>query len=341
MKNNTSTPKKGNIKRAAGVIPGVLQGSKGGYVAAYDTARRGVSIMNRLNDVSRKDLIADNSTSLIIGVVVPTLTEPFFSEAFTAIEAAARDNNYSIMIGQSLEFEDRENSILEKMIKQGVAGIIISVSKFTTSFPFLSRLKKANIPVVFFDRIPSSKTIHYVASNLDPGMSEGIDLLIGKGHRSIALINGPDSLTATKERLEIYERVLRKNNLQLNTEYIVNTDLTPEGNFMAMERLLNLASPPSAIVVFNDYVLLDCRKAIISRSRKGSEFCFLSFSNSPMLSHSNAKPFASIEQYPSMQGKTAVTLLLNLLGGGFNSSLSSYSYQQVSVGSSVVVYDPA
>jgi DNA-binding LacI/PurR family transcriptional regulator len=339
MKNNTSTPKKGNIKRAAGVIPGVLQGSKEGYVAVYETARRGVTIMNRLNDVSQKGLIADNPASLIIGVVVPTLTEPFFSEAFTAIEATARDNNYSIMIGQSLEFTDRENSILEKMIKQGVAGIIISVSKFTTSFPFLSRLKKANIPVVFFDRIPSSKAIHFVASNLDPGMSEGIDLLIGKGHRSIALINGPDSLTATRERLEIYKRVLQKNHLELNTEYIVNTDLTPEGNFMAMEGLLSLASLPSAIVVFNDYVLLDCRKAILSRGRKSSEFCFLSFSNSPILSYSNAKPFASIEQYPSMQGKTAVRLLLNLLEGGF-SWLAPLNYQQVSVSSSVVIYDP-
>jgi DNA-binding LacI/PurR family transcriptional regulator len=341
MKNNTSTPIKGTVKRATGVIPGALGGSNGAYVAAYETARRGVTVMNRLNAVSQKNVIDGNPASLIIGVIVPTLTEPFFSEAFTAIETAARDNNYSIMIGQSLEFVDREKSILEKMIKQGVAGIIISVSKFTTSFSFLSRLKEANIPVVFFDRIPSNKTIHYVASNLDPGMSEGIDLLIGKGHRSIALINGPDSLTATRERLEIYERVLQKNHLQLNTEHIVNTDLTPEGNFKAMETLLNLASPPSAIVVFNDYVLLDCRKAIIGRGRKGSEFCFLSFSNSPMLNHSNAKPFASIEQYPSMQGKTAVTLLLNLLGGGFNSSLSSYSYQQVSVGSSVVVYDPA
>ena len=336
MKNNTSTPKKGNVKQAAGVISGVFGVGKG----AYEAARQGIVLTDQAKDITHDELVAGKPESLIIGVVVPTLTESFFSEAFTAIESAARDNNYSIMIGQSLEFADRENSILEKMIRQGVAGIIISISKFTTSFPFLSKLKEANIPVVFFDRIPSGKAIHFVTANLDPGMSEGIDLLISKGHRSIALINGPDSLTATKERLEIYKRVLQKNHLQLNDDYILTTDLTPEGNFKAMEKLLNLAGPPTAIVVFNDYVLLDCRKAIISRGKKGNDFSFLSFSNSPIWSYSNARPFASVEQYPAMQGKTAVTLLLNLLKDRFNKSLTPINYQQVSVSSRVVIYDP-
>ena len=84
----------------------------------------------------------------------------------------------------------------------------------------------------------------------------------------------------------------------------------------AMEKLLNLKRPPTAIVTINNYVALDA----ISYARKlklkiNKAISFVSYANLPITSYLEFPPLASVEQYPYEQSKKATEILLELLNG--------------------------
>src|SRR5690606_13590276 len=95
-----------------------------------------------------------------IGVVLPKISEAFFSTAISAIENKANQENYTVIIGQSLDDEGRELRILETLKKHRVDGVILSGSKNTSNFDFIESYRKANIPIVFFDCVPDRTDVH-------------------------------------------------------------------------------------------------------------------------------------------------------------------------------------
>src|SRR5690606_25230952 len=85
-----------------------------------------------------------------IGVLLPSLSESFFSTAISAIENLAHTRNYTVILGQSQDDPERELKILQTMKDHRVDGVLISLGKNTKDFTFLETFKTANIPLVFF-----------------------------------------------------------------------------------------------------------------------------------------------------------------------------------------------
>jgi LacI family transcriptional regulator len=249
-----------------------------------------------------------------LGVILPHLSESFFSSAISGIEDFAHTRNYNVLIGQSHDNEEREKNILDTMKNHRVDGMLISVSKNTTDYSHFDMLKDFNIPVVFFDRVPKMKDIHYVVCKMENGMIEAINFLVKRGHRNIGLINGPPTIMASGERLEGYMEALKKNRIKIDPRYIFSTDLTATGTRQAMEALLALKRRPTAVITFNDYVALDAIQfAKLKKIRINHDLSFVSFANLPICHYMEDPPLASVEQFPYLQGEKAAEILLNLL----------------------------
>ena len=248
-----------------------------------------------------------------IGVILPELSEAFFSSALSAIEDIAYRRNYAIFLAQSHDDEQREKQLVEKMKNYRVDGLIISVAKNTSDFSHFNLLKKHQIPVVFFDRIPPLKDIHYVACNIETGSTEAVNYLLKRGHRTIGLINGPSTLIASGQRKEGYIKSLQKNRLKFDPTLIVNCDLSEESTKLAVETLLNHKRKPTAIVTFNDYISAFAIKATKDFGPKNQIIEFVSYANSPMLNIMESPPIASVEQFPMVQGQKAIDTLLDII----------------------------
>ncbi len=250
-----------------------------------------------------------------IGVVLPSLSEPFFSAAISEIENVASDQKYTVIMGQSLDDPDRELRILQTLKAHRVDGILMSIGKNTRDYAFVELLEGAGIPIVFFDCVPDLENIHKVQCDLETGMLEAIDMFVSCGHHAISLINGPERLPASIERKRAYTKGLKKKGIPFHEEYVVHTDLTPEGNEGAILQLLALPNRPSAVVSFNDYVALDVMKTV---RQKGvilnQDIHFISYANYPLWKYMENPPLASIEQFPGKQGRKAAELLFELIG---------------------------
>lgn len=249
-----------------------------------------------------------------IGVILPKLSEPFFSEAISAIENVAEDKKYTVILGQSLDDENRELNILQTFKKHRVDGILISLSKNTSDTDFEEILSKTEIPIVFFDCVPDLPNVHKVYSDLSSGMIEAIDAFVERGHSKIALINGPETLFASKERADSFHKALKLQDINPQDGYVVNSDLTESGNEEAMEKLCSLANRPSAVISFNDFVTLDLIRYAKQRGIiLNQDMFFISYANYPLWKYMDNPPMGSIEQYPENQAQKAAEILFDCI----------------------------
>lgn len=280
-----------------------------------------------------------NKTSMI-GVILPNLNQDFFAAMVSAIEDVAYGKNYTLLLGQSRDEENREKRLIESMKSHRVDGVLVSIAKNTADYTHFDLLKKANIPVVFFDRIPRMPDIHYIASELESGMEAAIRFLVKKKHRNIGMINGPDSLPASKERLEGYMHALQKLRIKIDLGSVVSSNLSREGNQQAMQQILDMKRRPTAVITFNDYVAMDAIKYAKKAGIKINEdICFVSFANEPICHYMDNPPMASVEQFPYKQGEKATEILLQLLRGD-NKTDGGTAFHKILLPPQLVIHEP-
>ena len=275
-----------------------------------------------------------------IGVVLPNLKEEFFSEAINGIETIATQYKYSVLISQSRDDTEREKQILATMRNNRVDGIIASLGANTTSYEHFTALKKYGIPVVFFDRVPSLPEFNKVYANMNSGTREAIEFLIGKGHRRIGVLNGPEKMRSSQERTETYKQVLIKKRLKIDLGLVISTDLTREGTNQAMQQLLSQRPRPTAILVINDYIALDAMQYARGQKLKiGKDICFVSYANLPITSYLEHPPMASVEQYPYQQGAKAAEILIELINKPANEKPAApETFQNVVINGQLVIH---
>lgn len=273
--------------------------------------------------------------SFVIGVVLPELSESFFSAAISGIEDVAYKRNYTVLLAQSHDNAEKEKLLVAKMKHQRVDGLLVSVSKTTSTYEHFEIFRKLNIPVVFFDRIPPIKNIHYVSSNLETGTFDAVNFLLKKGHRAIGMINGPRTLVASHERKEGYIRAMTANRLKFDPSLLLGCDLSEEGTIEVMNILLNHKRKPTAIVTFNDYVALFAMRH--AKSLGLQDIDFVSYANLPIINYMDRPPIASVEQFPYKQGKKAADILIDLINRPHNESGPEQAYFNVVVAAELVL----
>lgn len=316
--------------------------------ALHDHPNIGLRTKTRVQQLAKELNYEPNQTAIFfqqrktftIGVILPELSEAFFSTSINGIEDTAEKNKYTVLLGQSHDSEEREKKILETMKNHRVDGVIISISKNTANYEHFESLKKFGIPVVFFDRIPKMNDIHYVACNMISGTIQAVLYLIKKGHRVIGMINGPEKLFATQERKDGYMQSMTKSRLKFDPSLVVNSDLTLEGTQLAMEELLSSKRKPTAIITFNDYVALDAIQYAQKRKRKiNKDICFVSFANLPVSTYSAFPPLASVEQHPYIQGQKATEILMELMNKSKEETPQNEAFYKIIIESQLILHD--
>ena len=316
--------------------------------ALHDHASIGITTKMRVKQLAKELNYEPNQTAIFfqkgrsytIGVILPELSEAFFSAAISGIEDTANKRNYTVLLAQSHDSEENEKKLVAKMRNQRVDGLLISITKNTSSYEHFETLRKSNIPVVFFDRIPAIKNKHSVACNMETGTFEAVNFLLKKGHRTIGMINGPSTLFAAKERKDGYIQALFKNRLKFDPTLVVNCDLTEQGTIKAMDELLAQKRKPTAIVTFNDYVALFAIRYARSLNIKINEdLTFVSYANTPLTNYMDYVPIASVEQFPYLQGQKATDILIDLLNKPNRENDAEQAYYNIIVESQLVISD--
>jgi LacI family transcriptional regulator len=204
--------------------------------------------------------------SSVIGLVVPDLEHPFFSEIAKAIARRIRTRDYGLIIASSEDNPALERSELDRMLARQVDAVILASVQTSSGSPVFARLGAAGVPYVLIDRDFPDLGANYVGVDDREVGRVATEHLITCGCRLIAHLRGPDVSTAVG-RLQGYEDALQRHGIAVPAEYVVKLKggdaRSEEQGFQAMNRLLSMKRRPDAVFCYNDEAAIGALRAIL------------------------------------------------------------------------------
>lgn len=203
-------------------------------------------------------------TTRTIGIVVPDVSFSHYAHIVKRIEAEARNNGYMCIITDSDDKPETESYCLELLENMHVEGIIICPTQNTTDFSQLLRLKKANMPIVFFDRAPDIDISSVIINDATSAL-QATNSLIDDGARRIAFLGGSNQMKQTTDRKHGYLQALRERGIPIRTELVKCHNISFNSGLSDTLELLSLPEPPDAIIASHGLLAISALQAVTSQ----------------------------------------------------------------------------
>jgi len=251
--------------------------------------------------------------SRTILVIVPDICDPFFSEIIRGIEVTAADQGYLVLIGDCAHQNQQEKTFIDLIITKQIDGMLLLGSRL----PFdASKEEQRNLPpmVMANEFAPELElpTVHI--DNLTAAFN-AVNYLHELGHQRIACIAGPEEMPLCHYRLQGYVQALRRSGMTVDPHYIARGDFTYEAGANALEQLLSLPQPPTAIFCHSDVMALG---ALSMAKRRGfrvpDDLSIIGFDNIALAEFCDP-PLTTVAQPRFDIGREAMLLLLSQLNG--------------------------
>ena len=195
----------------------------------------------------------------VVGMVIPDVTNPFFTELMRGAEEEARRCGMSVMLCNTDGDSEIEHRQLNTLLAHRVDGVLLSCAD---SFTRWERLERRKVPFVFFDRIPLGFAGPAVALDNRAAVAEATQFLISLGHRRIAIIAGSQNVSPGIARLEGFRQAAESAHLAIRDQYVRYGDFSIEGGYRSALELIALPSPPTAILSCNNKMTLGLMRAM-------------------------------------------------------------------------------
>jgi len=228
-----------------------------------DTRKVVLDAIEQLN--YRPNLIARSlriQKSAKIGLVVSDIRNPFFTAIGRAVEDAAYEQGYSVLMCNTDENPEKEEMYLNLMHDENVAGIIFSP---TQQFSAGLKSYQSNIPFVIIDRAVNSKQVDMVLLDNIAAAYELTNHLIENGYRKLAGLFGNASTTG-QERNKGFHKALNEHQLKPVAEYFIPPRI--KQGYDTTLTLLDSAEHPDAIFTSNSLLTAGVFQALRDRKLK-------------------------------------------------------------------------
>jgi DNA-binding LacI/PurR family transcriptional regulator len=201
----------------------------------------------------------------IIGLIVPSVANPFWGGVARTVEDAALVHSYRVLLGNSERDLERELSYAEEMWAQGIRAIIFGSSPI--SLAHLLGLVKRGLYIVAFDRQSQRGDrldIDSVSIDNVRGTYLATNHLLSLGHRRIGFLSGPIRTVSRMDRLEGYRLALAEAGIKFDSQLVWEGASSsafgdPEGAQLGRSgahEILSLTDRPTALLAINDMYAL-------------------------------------------------------------------------------------
>src|SRR3954452_4492909 len=159
--------------------------------------------------------------------VIPEIAHLFFADVISGIEEVLHEANYDILLCHSRGDPDRERAEIQTLIGSHIDGLIVAPVQPMKSPELFLDLQNQRVPFVLFDRyFPGYDFSSVRLDDIAAGRSAA-EFLLQLGHKRIAHLAGP-SVSAAKLRRQGFVRALRKANVPINPDWIVQASFDME-----------------------------------------------------------------------------------------------------------------
>ena len=199
-----------------------------------------------VNEVARG--LKTNATKTI-GVVIPELNNTFCAEIITGMEDVLRSHGYATIVCDCRTDKKLEREAVEFLIRRRVDGIInMPVDEEGNH---LKRFQKMGKPIVLIDRKIQGIDCDSVLVDNKKAAEDAVRYFIGRGHRNIGIIGGPEEVFTAQERMAGYYKALESAGIPVRESLIWHGDYTIQGGVRGLEELVQNNPEMTAVFVTN------------------------------------------------------------------------------------------
>ena len=200
-------------------------------------------------------------TSSLIGLIVPDITNPFFTEIVHQVQRRARSAGFTVLLGVSDDDARRDAELIRLMRSQQVAGTIISPSGGEHDCAKLKDLAGA-MPLVAIDNAPEGLGLDTVVLDNRRAAELATAHILSFGHTAVATISGPSHRFVSHERLFGFEGAMERHGLTVPPEHVSRGEFHVDHAQEAGRALLDQPRRPTAIFVANNQMLIGLMQAV-------------------------------------------------------------------------------
>lgn len=252
--------------------------------------------------------------SRYIGILLPSITAPFFGSVVDALDRKLREYGYHSLIscyGSSPGLE-REN--LQFLLGNGIDGLVYAPEDITSEV-FYELTAKSGIPVVQVDRKIQGVASDTVLVDNTDAVYKAVTRLIRKGHKRIAIVTGSRSVFSARERLMGYISALSDHNILYDDSLVISASNEFATGYRGFNALMQLPDPPTAVFATNYDITLGLITAARERGVKiGQDLDVFGFDCVEVCTMMQP-PLPVVHQPEAEIGKTAAQYLIDRLGG--------------------------
>lgn len=230
------------------------------------TKKKVLEIASQLNytpNINAQSLVLQKSHT--IGLFFSSIsngTSPsFFADTVKGVNNVINEN-YNLFVRGIDDYKDY-SSIHNKRFD----GIIL-MSQSDGDNAFIYHVLQNDIPIVVLNREVNESSVINILSNDREGSYQAVKHLISNGHKDIAIIEGIKGFKSTIERREGYLKAVIDYQIPIQNQYIVEGNYDMQSGHRAMEKLLSLKNPPTAVFCSNDDMAIGALNTAFAKGLK-------------------------------------------------------------------------
>ncbi|HEU5140095.1 MAG TPA: LacI family DNA-binding transcriptional regulator [Bacillales bacterium] len=190
-------------------------------------------------------------TTETIAVLIPRISNPFFSSLVEAMEIKAAEGNFQLIVCQTRSDKQRELVYLEWLKTKQIGGVILASSE--NNWNDIKEYSKFG-PIMFCNEYPPNTDVPIVCMDQYQGGYLGTRHLIEQGHRKIACCFGSSHTTNTSDRQKGFLHALEENDLFMEEKWWFSNALEIQDGQEILRKIMEMDNRPSAIFTGSDEV---------------------------------------------------------------------------------------
>lgn len=296
----------GTVSNVLNGLPSVREGARQRVLKAVVDLGYQPSLLGR---ALRKD-----KTNMIV-MIVPDITNPFFPGAVRGAEDVAFRHGFRLVLCNSDNDVNKEATYIHEMRTYRPSGLILVPADLSKATEEAKAYLRAGSSVVYMDRIPAKWRGDSVTSAHEEGAYLATKHLIDLGHKRIATIAGPLTLSSAFARLNGYRRAMKEAGLPLLPEYVQEAEFNKAAGYKGAKMLISQRKRPTALFAANDLIAFGALAAVREAGMRCPEdVSVIGFDN---LDDSNitVPALTTVEQFAYEVGASAAEIVVQRNNG--------------------------
>ncbi len=244
-----------------------------------------------------------------LALVLTDITNPFWTTVARGVEDAAQEKGYSVILCNTDESLKKQNLYLNMLLKRRIDGMLF-VPTHSSNNP-VQLIQKQKVAVVVIDRDVPSNDVDIVRGDSFGGAYQLTRHLIELGHKHIAVLSGPESVSTSNERVAGFRRAMEEAGLHQNVNNVFWGSFKNQHlGFEMAEAALKITPQPTAFLAVNNFIAHGAMHMFATANlRVPEDISLVSFDDIPIII--NPAPFLTVAVQPAYEmGYKATQLLL-------------------------------